>query len=86
MTYKINKKKVYIIAEAGVNHNGKLKIAKKLADASIFQDGFVSIRIFNNKISLKGNLGSQKNIDKVQSIIEEFESIKLIENNIKLKS
>jgi hypothetical protein len=31
-------------------------------------------------------LGSQKNIDKVQSIIEEFESIKLIENNIKLKS
>ena len=64
----------------------EIAIAKKLADASIFQDGFVSIRIFNNKISLKGNLGSQKNIDKVQSIIEEFESIKLIENNIKLKS
>ena len=26
----INKNKVYIIAEAGVNHNGKLKLAKKL--------------------------------------------------------
>ena len=26
----INKKKIYLIAEAGVNHNGKLSIAKKL--------------------------------------------------------
>ena len=28
-------KKVFIIAEAGVNHNGDLKIAKKLVDAAV---------------------------------------------------
>ena len=61
-------------------------LAKKLADANIYHDGFVSIKIFNNKISLKGNLESQRNIDNVQSIIQELESTKQIENNIKLKS
>ena len=30
----MNNKKVFIIAEAGVNHNGKLKIAKKLIDVA----------------------------------------------------
>ena len=30
------KNKVLIIAEAGVNHNGSLKIAKKLVDAAKF--------------------------------------------------
>ena len=30
MTYRISKKQVYVIAEAGVNHNGKLQLAKKL--------------------------------------------------------
>ena len=28
-------KKTYIIAEAGVNHNGSLKLAKKLIEAKI---------------------------------------------------
>ena len=27
-------KKVFIIAEAGVNHNGSLELAKRLADAA----------------------------------------------------
>jgi N,N'-diacetyllegionaminate synthase len=30
----MNKKRVIIIAEAGVNHNGQLKIAKKLISAA----------------------------------------------------
>ena len=64
----------------------EIVLAKKLADANIYHDGFVSIKIFNNKISLKGNLESQRNIDNVQSIIQELESTKQIENNIKLKS
>jgi len=31
----INKNKVFIIAEAGVNHNGSIELAKKLIDASV---------------------------------------------------
>ena len=64
----------------------EIALAKKLADANIYHDGFVSIKIFNNTIALKGNLGSQKKINEVQSIIQELESTKLIENSIKLKS
>ena len=30
----INKKKTFIIAEAGVNHNGSYNLAKKLVDAA----------------------------------------------------
>ena len=30
----MSKKKILIIAEAGVNHNGSLKIAKKLVNAA----------------------------------------------------
>tara|TARA_B100000315_G_scaffold260105_1_gene319302 strand:+ start:3208 stop:4209 length:1002 start_codon:yes stop_codon:yes gene_type:complete len=45
MNYQKNKKKIFIIAEAGVNHNGKINLAKKLvskakwagADAVKFQ-------------------------------------------------
>ena len=33
--YKYSKKKVFIIAEAGVNHNGDSKIARKMIDAAI---------------------------------------------------
>ncbi|MFA5338274.1 MAG: N-acetylneuraminate synthase [Candidatus Omnitrophota bacterium] len=31
---KLNRNKVFIIAEAGVNHNGSLKIARKMVDAA----------------------------------------------------
>jgi len=34
MINKIKQKKVFIIAEAGVNHNGSLKLAKKMVDAA----------------------------------------------------
>lgn len=35
MTYNYKGEKVYIIAEAGVNHNGNVKIAKKLIDVAV---------------------------------------------------
>ena len=60
-------------------------IAKKLADSNIFHDGFVSIKIYDNKIALKGNLRSQKSMDNALSIIQELDSTSIIENNIKLK-
>ena len=31
----INESKVFIIAEAGVNHNGDVNIAKKMIDAAV---------------------------------------------------
>ena len=31
---KNKKNKVYVIAEIGINHNGKIKIAKKLIDVA----------------------------------------------------
>ena len=35
MTYKTNNKKIYFIAEAGVNHNGNFKLALKLVDVAV---------------------------------------------------
>ena len=32
--YKISKSKIQVIAEAGVNHNGSLDLAKKLIDVA----------------------------------------------------
>ena len=32
----MNNKKILIIAEAGVNHNGEIKIAEELIDAAVF--------------------------------------------------
>ena len=61
-------KKVFVIAEAGVNHNGKIKIAKKLincakecgADAVKFQT-FIADQLSNRKV-LTADYQSKKKI------------------------
>jgi sialic acid synthase SpsE len=41
---------IFIIAEAGVNHNGKLEIAKKLIDAAVYADAdAVKFQVFKSE-------------------------------------
>ena len=35
MTLNLTNNKIYVIAEIGVNHNGKFSIAKKLVDEAV---------------------------------------------------
>lgn len=60
----------------------EVQIAKKIAEAGIYQYGIVSIKSYQNKISLTGNLSSRKHIDSVLSIIYKIEPEKLIDNKI----
>ena len=46
--------KVLIIAEAGVNHNGSLELAKRLIDVAA--EAGVDSRLSRRKISLQGEL------------------------------
>ena len=47
-------KKTIIIAEAGVNHNGSLKMAKRLVNAA--KDAGVDFRCNNKYVIIKVNL------------------------------
>ena len=49
----MKKNKVIIIGEAGVNHNGKLSLAKKMIDKAVeAKVDFVKFQFFNFKILL----------------------------------
>ena len=55
-------KKIYFIAEIGINHNGDLEIAKKLIDCAK-DAGFDSVKFPKRDINLvysKSQLGSQR--------------------------
>ena len=45
--------KVLIIAEAGVNHNGSLKLAKKLVNAAKAKADYIKFQSFNHKLIQK---------------------------------
>lgn len=76
----MRKKKIFFIAEAGVNHNGSVKIAKKMidvakksgADAVKFQTFKVENLLIQNAPSMK----HQKNFNKK---ISQFEMLKKLE-------
>ena len=62
----------------------EIQIAKKIAEAGIYQYGIVSIKSYQNKISLTGNLSSRKHIDSILSIIYKIQPEKIIDNKISI--
>jgi len=78
--------RTFIIAEAGINHNGSLKLAKKLVDISIkvgadavkFQTFKAEnvISVFTNKLNYQKN-----NIKDKQSQLEMLKSVELSDQN-----
>lgn len=86
-----NNKKIYIIAEIGVNHNGKLSVAKKLIDKAKFSGAdAVKFQIFNTKNlvtpkadlapyqkkNIKKNTNQYKMLKKLELKYKEFEKLK----------
>ncbi len=85
------KKNIIIIAEAGVNHNGKLSIAKKLIDgASEAGADYVKFQLFKAKdlVSIGTNKAEYQTKGTKKSI-DQFEMLKKLElselSHIKLK-
>jgi N,N'-diacetyllegionaminate synthase len=67
------KEKVLIIAEAGVNHNGELKLAKKLIDAAADAGvDYVKFQTFNSKKLVSKN--AQKAEYQKENCVETGES------------
>ncbi len=78
----INSKTVFIIAEAGVNHNGRLKLAKQLVDAA-HQAGCdaVKFQIFKAEavVSREAFLAEYQKKDKSQKVQNQLQLIKNLE-------
>ena len=76
----LKKKRVIIIAEAGVNHNGSLKFAKKLVDVALeAKADFIKFQTFkaesiSKKNALKANY--QKNSNKSETLISNAQKIR----------
>ena len=61
--------KVFIIAEAGINHNGKIKLAKKLIDiASKAEADAVKFQLFDTD-----NFIHKKKLSKIYKLFKKFE-------------
>ena len=79
------KNKIYIIAEIGVNHNGKLSLAKQLIDEAI-QSGAdaVKFQIFktNNLVTKTAKLAlyQKKNIKNIKN---QFQMLRKLELKLK---
>ncbi len=77
-------KKVFIIAEAGVNHNGKIEIAKKLIDVAA-ESGADAVKFQTFKASnLVSKTAQKAEYQKQTTDINEtqFEMIKKLELNV----
>ena len=94
------KKKAIIIAEAGVNHNGNLKLAYKLIDAAVyagadyvkFQTGIPDLSISKNakkaKYQIKNTNNKENQLDMVKKItlpLSDFRKLKKYSNKRKIK-
>jgi len=77
-------KQCFIIAEIGVNHNGSIKIAKKLIDAAkeSFVDS-VKFQIYNTEKLVKQNLKKEPYQIKNNDNENQFEMLKRLELNFK---
>ena len=85
-------KKTLIIAEAGVNHNGDIKLAKKLIDAAAIAGAdFVKFQTFKAKnLALKTAEKAEYQTKNVGSGISQFDMLKQLEiseaNHLELKA
>ena len=67
-------KKVFIIAEAGINHNGKIYLAKKLIDiAKTAEVDAIKFQLFNTK-----NFINKKKLPKVFKIFQNLEFSEIV--------
>ena len=93
----VRKKKCFFIAEAGVNHNGSVKIAKKMidvaknsgADAVKFQTFKAKNLLIKNAPSMKHQKNFNKNISQFEMLKKleiSFEDHKLLKNYCKKKN
>ena len=86
---KINQ--TIIIAEAGVNHNGSLKLAKKLIDAASYAKAdYVKFQTFKSELIFSKNSPKAKyaklNTNKNESALEMVKKLELsIEDHLLLK-
>jgi N,N'-diacetyllegionaminate synthase len=92
----MKKNKVIIIAEAGVNHNGKLSLAKKMIDIAVeTKVDYIKFQFFNFKelttkwsvsagYQLK-NTKEKKQQNLLQKLSLSFEELKILENYAKRK-
>ena len=77
---KINQ--TIIIAEAGVNHNGSLKLAKKLIDAASYAKAdYVNFKLLNQELIFSKNSPKAKyaklNTNKNESALEMVKKLEL---------
>ena len=75
-------KKVFIIAEAGVNHNGSIKLAKKLIDVAVeAKVDAVKFQTFKTELCISKNaLKADYQIENTNNVIEtQYEMVKKLE-------
>ena len=81
------KKKTFIIAEIGINHNGSFKLAKKLIDASVECGAdAVKFQTFNTESEMNKHTGKlnyqKKDINKNISLFDYTKKLELDENEL----
>ena len=84
MKKKFRKKNLIIIAEVGVNHNGDLKIAKKLInEAAKAGADVIKFQHYKTESLISQNLVSKKNIFKKFKLEKNFKMLKKYELSFK---